>query len=235
MLDGRNQNTKTSTVRIVSPERTIFRLFRCIVSCASGEFLLTRCRWPNGGAVIFVRSVWIAACVCLLALAFYNGVDPERTFSFDCTVLRKQFRDGLQWFAAFFAGGYTALYARFASQWTYLANAYHMIKQYECSRTNARAEDADTKPRTRLAEWKAAFVEDAENLHLATKPEFASAIWYWCQKSGVQKVYEKSVPHGPTRFQELLARVERALLERDPQWLARNADSASTTNRVAAD
>ncbi len=52
----------------------------------------------------------------------------------------------LPWLGALFGAVYAGLYARFASQWLYLANTYNQIKAAECrSESSARP----------LAEWKA--------------------------------------------------------------------------------
>jgi hypothetical protein len=65
-------------------------------------------------------------------------------------------------------GIYTALYARFASQWNYLANLYNQMMQVGVS--------AEHIQRDKMARWKAGFVEDAYSLHLAQKPMFAEVV-----------------------------------------------------------
>jgi hypothetical protein len=59
----------------------------------------------------------------------------------------------------------TPPYARFSSQWSYLAGVYNQIKAAEC-RTGFQE--------TVLAQWKAGFIEDAADLHLLRKAMFAS-------------------------------------------------------------
>jgi hypothetical protein len=62
------------------------------------------------------------------------------------------------------------VYARFASQWTYLAGVYNQIKAAEARR------DADAE---KLAEWKQGFIADAEALHLDNNPIFVDLVAAW--------------------------------------------------------
>ena len=104
----------------------------------SAEFLLDI--RPNGGTVIALRSLYVAILVLLLTLLLYNVLDPRRS----CIVVweRKCDFDYLEmfdqvvrifsgWFAAVLAAVYVALYSRFQSQWSYLANLYNQIKASE--------------------------------------------------------------------------------------------------------
>ena len=78
----------------------------------------------------------------------------------------KDIADTVPWLGAIFAGVYVALYARFASQWSYLAGVYNQIRQtlatWDPTKDNAN----------HLNLWRAGFIEDALDLHLATKPMF---------------------------------------------------------------
>lgn len=98
---------------------------------------------------------------------------------------------------------YTALYARFASQWAYLANLFNQIKASEIKKVDNPSE---------LTAWKAGFIEDCEDLHLATKPMFATLIHVWLtdEKYGkdVIDAFIKYAPGGKTRYLNLLKRVE---------------------------
>jgi hypothetical protein len=120
-----------------------------------------------------------------------------------------------------FAGVYAALYTRFASQWSYLASVYNQIKAAE-SRKDCNPEQ--------LALWKAGFIEDAEELHLANKHHFASTIRAWGRERGVEAAFAENAPGGAERLAILLKRADeiyvshsqryrkqRALVERSPQ------------------
>jgi len=86
-------------------------------------------------------------------------------------------------FGAIFAACYVALYSRFSSQWTYLANVYNQIKAAETS--------AETDKKILIAEWKAGFIEDALTLHLAYKPIFSATINVWGRDESVAEAFEK--------------------------------------------
>lgn len=106
----------------------------------------------------------------------------------------------LPWLGALFGAVYAGLYARFASQWLYLANTYNQIKAAECrSESSARP----------LAEWKAGFIEDADGLHLATKPLFASVIAHWAREAAVAQAYADTVTGGADRLAALVDRLAR--------------------------
>src|SRR3954469_23408435 len=88
------------------------------------------CEWalkerPNGGTVVLVRSLSIAAMLYVGGLVFQNLIDPSRNLSFSFRELRVEILNSFQWFCTIFAGAYAALYARFASQWSYVASVYN--------------------------------------------------------------------------------------------------------------
>src|SRR5690242_18530191 len=120
-----------------------------LVSFLSGEWMLeTR---PNGGTAVFLRAAWIAGVIYITGLILRNWIDPSRSFRFSFTEFRLQLLGSFRWFGTIFAGAYAALYARFASQWSYLASVYNQIKATECRG------DANEPPA--LAQWKAAFID----------------------------------------------------------------------------
>lgn len=121
------------------------------------------------------------------------------------TVLLEEIRTNGHWIGTLFGAAYAALYARFASQWGYLADVYNQIKAAE-----ARASQDDTSAAKIIAEWKAGFIEDAEHLHLATKSQFASIIIAWSKQTGVKEAYEAHTIGGDARFSALMGKVIRA-------------------------
>lgn len=167
----------------------------------SAEWLLTRGHLPNGSVVIILRALCTATIMYLGALAVMNVLDPARTGQFSSTELRLQLLDTGKWYGAIFAGVYTALYTRFASQWAYVAGIYNQIKAAECR-----------KPDNPLAliEWKVGFIEDADVLHIAAKPGVASVIRHWAEDPEVKAQFAKDVPNGAERLSHVMARVEAA-------------------------
>jgi hypothetical protein len=130
--------------------------------------------------------------------------DPDRTLSPSLEAFSEAIHENISTFAKIFAAVYIALYARFASQWNYLSNVYNQIKAAE-----ARLIQGDAQQAKAIANWKAGYVEDAEALHLATKPTVALTILYWLKKgSDVEAAYDEHTGFGePTRRLRLLRRL----------------------------
>jgi hypothetical protein len=141
----------------------------------------------NGGGVIFLRSLIISSTIFLLVIAFLNIIDTEKKFSFDYEVLSCHIIDKFEWYGAIFAATYIALYTRFSSQWSYLANLYNLIKQTSAT---------DGSNPIIIAEWKAGFIEDAQYLHLSHKENFAPIIKNWLSDKDVKTAYVNNSPQG---------------------------------------
>jgi hypothetical protein len=170
----------------------------------SGEFFLKN--RPNGGTVVLRRTVFISVLLYLLAIGFKSRLAPGATWHPDWTVARELISETLPWFGAIFAGVYVALYSRFASQWNYLASLYNQIMStlVEHPPVGSTSEDM-------LALWQAGFIEDAEELHLARKPMFASVIASMLDEKAVRDAYIAYAPGGEPRLRQLEAAVERVL------------------------
>jgi hypothetical protein len=168
----------------------------------SGEYLLTHVRYPNGGTVVFLRALHVTAVVFLGTLAIMNALDPTRGSEFSWTELGTQTLAHTPWIGAIFATVYALLYARFASQWTYLAGVYNQIKA-------AQLRDQITP--VVLAEWKAGFIEDCDDLHLLRKPMFASIANEWItngtDKDHVVKNLNDHAPGGEKRLMRITSEV----------------------------
>ncbi len=177
------------------------KFFDLATEFLSGEWLLTRTDLPNGGTVVLLRSVMTSLLIIAMTVAFRNVVDPTRTWQFDLVELQKQIIQMLPWFGAIFAAVYVAFYSRFAAQWTYLANVYNQIKAVET--VSFTCADA-------LAEWKAGFLEDAQDLHLVRKPIFAGVIRAWSKEETVKAKFLEHTPGGEARFEELVNTVQAA-------------------------
>jgi len=142
------------------------KISRFILLILSNEWLLTKYDIPNGGVVIIIRSFLSSLFLFIIFISLKNIVDPSKSWSFSFFDLRLQVMQLIPVYGILFGAIYTALYARFSSQWSYLASLYNSIKE-----TEALNGDEDI-----LAEWKAGFIEDAENLHLACKSSFVSIV-----------------------------------------------------------
>jgi hypothetical protein len=170
-----------------------------VLDWLSGEYLLTHVRYPNGGTVVFLRALHVTVVIFLGALAVMNWLDPARGSEFSWTELGKQTLAHVTWVGAIFATVYALLYARFASQWTYLAGLYNQLKAAQ-----ARP-DVDMNV---ITEWRAAFIEDCDELHLLRKPMFASIINELVNSkedhaTQVRTVFEAHSPGGKARLDKI--------------------------------
>lgn len=150
----------------------VFEVWHWIVAFATGEFMLDYFRWRNGSAVIVARSIWGTVLIVGLRLVIINLVvlDNKEWFTIDKELARVQLGQSGKWIAAAFAGLYTAFYAKFSSQWSYLAGVYNEIK---------RAESVEKRDEEKIAEWKAGLIVDAMALHLENNSVFEPLIDVW--------------------------------------------------------
>lgn len=75
-----------------------------------------------------------------------------------------------------------------------------------------RAAESDTeKTKQALANWKAGFIEDADALHLATKPMFAVIIRHWLAEEVVRSEYLAYGLYGQQRLPQLEKDIARVL------------------------
>ena len=162
----------------------------------SAEWLLNK--RPNGGGVILARAFICSILLFLFTILFVNVIDPNKTYQFSLKELQLEIINKITWFGIFFATIYAAFYTRFSSQWAYLAELYHSIKS--CSASKDASPDV-------IAEWKAAFIEDAEYLHLARKENFASVILHWGKEKAVRDKYEAYTPGGEIRLNRIMKEV----------------------------
>lgn len=180
--------------------KRLFEVWSYFVKCVSFEWILTECDKANGGDVILLRSTLTAICIYLPIVGLKSILDPKSVFCFDVTEFRILAADSIEWFGAIFGAVYVALYTRFSSQWQYLASLYNLIKAAESS-----SDKLDV-----IAEWKAGFIEDAADLHLATKCIFASVIHAWGRECEIEAQFVKNSPGGKNRFDRLMKKVDEA-------------------------
>ena len=147
----------------------------------------------------FARAAWAALIVNILGLGLRDRLPLDSTWSFSLARLRVAVDDALPWFGAIFAGSYAAFYTRFQAQYSYLANLYNQVMG------SSGAEPPG--PEETYAAWWAGYIEDAEELHLDTKPVFASVIASVLERPLVREKYGKHTPGGEERLKNVEQRV----------------------------
>lgn len=177
-------------------------LVGAIVSFVSAEWLLTCFKWANGGDVIAMRSFMIAVYWPVVGLKDF--CEPHAVLGLDLAEMRKLVPSTLPWFGAIFAGAYASLQSRYASQWNYLAGVYNRIKE-----TDARG----PVDHERMAEWKAGFIEDAEDLHLIGKSMFTSVARAWGADALVRRKFLIFTHGGTDRWNGLVLRHSLSALD----------------------
>lgn len=186
-----------------------FASWNWFATLVSFEWILTLTRRPNGGSIILLRALLTATLVFTVILLARNWLDCQQS------ELRLQLLEKIPWFGAIFASVYVALYARFASQWTYLANLYNSIKE-----TEARVA-SDRKAGPIIADWKAGFLEDAEHLHLATKGTFVATLKIWGEDKNIKEAFIRNTPGREKRFTALMDTVNKVYEICDNKYLDR--------------
>jgi hypothetical protein len=148
------------------------------------------------GLISFEFLLKTSLVVYAVSLLITQLGDPARGMTFSFSALVEAATGKMSWLGALFGAIYLALYTRFSSQWTYVANVYNQIKAAE-----AKAGTQDNKEA--LAQWKAGFIEDAQELHLATKGIFAGVIQAWLSDVEVKKQFVQHAPGGEDRLRAL--------------------------------
>ena len=192
-------------------------ILHCVGECLdffSGEYLLVHFRYPNGGTVVFLRAVHVTLIVFFSAMGIMNLLDPSRTREFDTREFLSQTSEHVPWLGAIFTAVYALLYARFSSQWTYLAGIYNQIKA---------AQLKDKVDPVILAEWQAAFIEDCDDLHLIRKQMFASIANTWLndqsdQAKKVISTFEQYAPGKKPRCERLRIEVAAVVARIDRKY-----------------
>lgn len=167
----------------------------------SGEFLLT---WfANSGAVVLARSLWASFHTLVIAFWSNSVIDIGPRGTFDPLIALHQFQAHGVWYAYVFAAIYTALYSRFMAQWKYMGDLYNSLMAKTVDRGGIKAGGQQ------LAMWWAAFIEDAEMMHLATKESYAVPIRMLLldSENGVMKEYQEGRDDGSAHLQHLAGRL----------------------------
>lgn len=214
--DNPQQTQKTQPRVDPKPPRLRPRtIFDSILHFGSAEFLLTN--RPTGGGVVFARAAWTAVLVYAAAIALKEVLPPDSTLRFSSVRLRFAIVETLSWAGAIFAGTYAAFYTRFQAQYAYLADLYNQIM---AAQVQAPPNDQNEEA---YAAWWAGFIEDAEELHLETKPVFASVIASVLNRPGVRAKYANHTPGGEARLKHVEQRIAAVLAEEAQRQMKRIA------------
>jgi len=199
-----------------------YPIYEWLFGILSGEWML-KFR-PNGGEVIFARSIQVALFFFALALLAINLIDSSHTWSTE--QLRKDVVEKLPWLGAIFTGVYFSLYVRFQQQWNYLASVYNQIKMAEARTGGTQGQAGAIES---INQWKAAFIEDAGTVHLATKKTFAFPVWRWGHEQRVREAFGQLTPEGEEVITKLLNRIERIHKWPKPEVRASEQHSGAVT------
>jgi len=162
----------------------------------SAEFLLKS--RPNGGDIVFLRSIWVTGVLLLLLLPVKAYLAEDTVLEFSLEQLKDDLGSMIPWGGAIFAGAYVALYARFSAQWSYLATLYNQLMATSVTLPAGEIEDNEY-----LRIWRAGFIEDAQDLHLAGKSMFRTMIIGLMGDEAVTEEFVASVDNGETRLRKL--------------------------------
>lgn len=171
-----------------------------IICYLSGEFFLNN--RPNGGTVILLRSVFVTAIIYSIAIALKSSTEENATFSLSFLQLKSEINQTIPWLGAILGGVYAAFYSRFSAQWSYLSSLYNQIMA-----TYSSLSDTKQKSNETFSCWQAAFIEDALELHLATKPMFAVAISEMLLQESIRETFINFTVNGKQRLEELEAKL----------------------------
>lgn len=171
----------------------------------SGEFIL--CWFANSGAVVLTRALWASFHTLLIAFWANSIIDIGPAGRFDPFMAWNEFQAHGVWYAYVFAAIYTALYSRFMAQWKYMGDLYNSLMAKTIDK------EGIAKGGTHLAMWWAAFIEDAEVMHLATKESYAGPIRSLLldNTNGVRKEYVEGREDGAIHLAYLARRLNIVL------------------------
>lgn len=169
----------------INSGKQLMSLMSWLVSLISGEWMLSRGR-PNGGDVVIFRTLWVGTILIVVFAGIKVTAQPITSV---CGFVFTTWTESLSIVRStqgpvVYGAVYAALYARFTSQWSYMANLYNQIKQAEITAQKPLCKES-------LAQWKAGYIEDAYVTHMATKPMVAGVIHAWHSDPDVKDAFTK--------------------------------------------
>jgi len=199
-----------------------------VVWIISGEWVFSeRANRENGGTMVAVRATWTAAFMFAGGLGLHEWLGPYGNDPWTWSATVDVVRRNLGLFGTLWGAAYAAFYTRFASQWSYLAGVYNQIKVAEM-RMASDDEEKQAPARFHLAQWKAGFLEDVEDLHLAMKPMYCSLVGVWGNDPDVRVAYEREVVGGLVRLDELVECAEKVLAAHREKYQRRYSSRSSS-------
>jgi len=167
-----------------------------LIYFTSGEYWLKH--RPNGGTVVFMRSAQLTLLLYapLAFLIYYS--ENQITGHFSPKAFAKAIANTIPMLGAIFAASYVTFYSRFAAQWNYLASLYNQIMAASVSLSAEQCENSE-----KLILWKAAFIEDAQDLHLVRKPMFQHLVQALLSDDKIRQAFIASCPNGAQRAAEI--------------------------------
>ena len=141
----------------------------------TGEFLPVMLKRGNSSGMALLRTLWSGTVVYLAAIGLTESLNPLSTWEFSYAELIKAALKNVTWFGGILLAAYASFYGRYAAHWEYLSNLYNQIKAAEV----ACPKDPPPERLDALAQWKAGFIEDADDLRLLGAPMFASVVNAW--------------------------------------------------------
>ena len=169
----------------------------------SGEFILRF--MPNGGKAILLRTIFVSALLYLMSIGLKSYVGESAILSFSLVQFQKEVAETIPWLGAILGGTYAALYSRFASQWSYLADLYN--QQMSAALTLTEEEMSAGS----YVNWQAAFVEDAVCMHLHMKAGFSNLVLDLLQDPKIKNVLIDQEHFGVKKYEKVLSQLKSAV------------------------
>ncbi|MES2822824.1 MAG: hypothetical protein V4732_04420 [Pseudomonadota bacterium] len=94
-----------------------------LINIITGEFVFKH--MPNGGAAVLLRTTYISFFIYSLTIGLKSYASNFSVFEFSSEQLLHEVSETIPWLGAILGAVYAALYARFASQWSYLSGLYN--------------------------------------------------------------------------------------------------------------
>lgn len=178
-------------------------LTKLVLRHLTGEYLLDR--HANSAEVILLRTVITSFFISVFALWLEQKGHWNLAVSTWPNAYLNHAAGHIPWLGAIAAAVYAAFYSRFASQWSYLADLYNQVKQKEASLPSQESSDTTGKgcPFATVAGLKAALIEDAKTLHLATHKSFKYAVATWSKEPCVVQAFAGTIDGERTRLKSI--------------------------------
>jgi hypothetical protein len=181
------------------------RIFDCLLKYATGEFLLDK--YANGGGLVVARALITSLWIYVIAAWIWSGTSDETSADLSWSGILFAIHETMAWFGAIFAAVYVAFYARYSSQWSYLAGLYNQLMM-----VGVGPKPSDKLAQRALIRWQVGFISDAKTLHLDRKEDFIHVVREYLKRPEVYR--EASTTFDAQELEQIMRRVD-LLSERD--------------------